>query len=136
MSELILIDEPECELHEETKDTISLVGLFAGIQKLVEELSAIYVDEIIENMQNVWQRVREVFIRILEKFTDLRTTERIKRNRSYLHALFMAAICFVIAKPITLMFAENSMLIRFIYLLKHQDRGPNASELTKLTLCN
>ena len=68
MSELILIDEPECGLHESTKEALNLVGLFAGIQKLAEELSALYMDDIMENIQNVWQRVREVFFRIIERY--------------------------------------------------------------------
>lgn len=123
MSELILIDEPECELRPETANTISMLSLFAGLGGLINEIVDSCVDKMIATIQNAWSRVREIIERVFNNIVSATQREKEEAKRRKLHALFMAALLFVIAKPIALMFVECCVLIRSIQLHKHQDRG-------------
>ena len=123
MSELILIDEPESELHPETVTSISMISIFAGIGKLISDIVDSCVDEMIAAIQNTWSRIREIINRVFNNMVSAthREKEEVKRRR--LHALFMAALLFVIVKPIALMFVICCVIVRSIQLHKHQDRG-------------
>ena len=123
MPELIMIDEPECKLDSETATTISMVSLFAGLGGLISEIVDSCVDKLIASFQNAWARIREIFERFMDDYISAthREKEEVKRRR--LHALFMAALLFVIAKPIALMFVICCVIVRSIQLHKHQDRG-------------
>lgn len=127
MSEFIIIDEPECELHPKAATAMSMVGLMAGLNELVSKLVDSCIDEFVSKIQNTWARIREIIARILDDFMEAKHIEKEQIKRHRLHALFMAALLFVIAKPIALMFAVCSIIIRCIFLFKHQDRGADSS---------
>lgn len=97
--------------------------MFAGIGKLVSEILDSCVDELIASVQNAWAHIQEIIERV---FYDMESTihrEKEEAKRRRLHAIFMAALLFVIAKPIALMFVVCCVIVRSIQLHKHQDRG-------------
>lgn len=114
MSELIMIDEPESDLPPET---------VTGIGKLISDIVDSCVDELVVSLQNTWTHIRENIENILNNIESIMHKEKEEVKRRRLHALFMAALLFVIAKPIALMFVICCVIVRSIQLHKHQDRG-------------
>ena len=114
MSELIMIDEPESDLPPEA---------VTGIGKLISDIVDSCVDELVVSLQNTWTHIRENIENILNNIESIMHKEKEEVKRHRLHALFMAALLFVIAKPIALMFVVCCVIVRSIQLHKHQDRG-------------